>query len=99
MEKKCPKCGLTLSERITDPIFQKKEYYCAVCEQATKTSLSKHKEQKLKSMIIEEIERLWDFRLDIKQNYEKFCKFSKLKLSFEKYRQILTEEQIKNRKI
>ena len=50
-------------------------------------------------MIIEEIERLWDFRLDIKQNYEKFCKFSKLKLSFEKYRQILTEEQIKNRKI
>ncbi|HUX99638.1 MAG TPA: hypothetical protein VMV49_08800 [Candidatus Deferrimicrobium sp.] len=89
MARKCPDCGLAMKERIIDPIFQKKEYYCEVCELARKISRSKYEKKKQQNMILEEIQRRWDFRLDERNNYEQYCKSSKLKLTYEKYQKYL----------
>jgi len=89
LPEKCSICGMEMKERIADPIFQKKEYYCEVCDLARKVSKLKHEELKQKDMILQEIQRWWDFRLDEKQNYEIYRKISKLKLTFKKYHLII----------
>ncbi len=80
-----------MQSRIIDPIFQKKEYYCVICEQASRISLLKHKERKQRDMIRQEIQRLWDFHLNERQNYEKFCRYSKIKLTYKKYHQFVLD--------
>ena len=93
LPEKCPTCGLEMKARVVDPIFQKKEYYCEVCDLARKISRSKHEERKQEDMILQEINRWWDLNLDEKGNYERFCKFSKLKLTSKKYHQILENQK------
>ncbi len=88
-----------MKERILDPIFQQKEYYCAICDLAKKRSQTKHEERKQQDMILEEIQRWWDFHLDEKQNYEKFHKSSKLKLTYKMYHQMIEKQSKKSSKI
>ncbi|MHA1270436.1 MAG: hypothetical protein ACTSPY_11655 [Candidatus Helarchaeota archaeon] len=94
MTRKCPKCGHTMIEIITDPIFRQVEYICQFCK-VLETEKSRQQSKKYKSVdqvILEEIKRIYAPKMDLQQNWEMFNKYSNMKITFEKYSKIINNE-------
>lgn len=97
--KKCPKCGRNMVEVESDPIFKKTEYICPFCRMLEIAETKRHEQRYLEAdkLILEEIKRLFDPRISLKDNHELFNKKSKIKLTLEKYIKIIHNEANKLR--
>jgi len=90
----CPKCGRKMIEVESDPIFKKKEYICTFCKMMDLADLKKREYlyKLTDKIILEEIQKYYDPKYNLKENYNIFKKLSKIKLTFEKYEKIVKNE-------